>query len=352
MSIEYGILSQNSVGTAWTSSGENGWKFTVGAMDIKISGFRVKVPNSESVTCKLWDVATSSLLGTATVTSVSGTWTEVYLASVVTLTNGHSYLVTAISTAIYYYSSATATTSFNSKISYVTGVCRRPATSAMPTATETNYMYPHVDIIIGQKTHVTNGSANYTFTDIHATNVTASAITWEEDIPDDTNLSVSISTDGISYTQVESGDSVINVGGEVETLYVKIEMSTNDVSVTPSLSSLYLMIQDMDDTHSIILNMVPNKRFCSAAGQINIVYNAELGNLAGAGGPVDSFNVAFIPEDLISKPHQNPQEHLEITNITADGDLIRIYYSNTKCDEHLEITNITAVGTLTHIDDI
>lgn len=352
MSIKYGILSQNSVGSTLSNFGENGWKFTVGATDIKISGFRVKVPNSESVTCKLWDVAASSLIGTATVTSVSGTWTEVYLASAVILTSGHSYLVTAISTAIYYYGSATSTTSFNSKISYVTGVHRRPPTSAMPAATETNYMYPHVDIIIAQNAHVTNGSAIYTFTDIHATNVTASAITWEEDVPDDTSIGVSISTDGVSYTQVESGDPVINVGGEVETVYVKIEMSTNDVSITPSLSSLYIMIQDMVDTYSIILNMVPKKRFCSSAGQISIAYNAEIGNLAGIGGPVDNFNVTFSPEDLIPKPHQNPQEHLEITNITADGDLIRIYYTNTKCDEHLEIANITAVGALTNIDDI
>lgn len=104
--------------------------------------------------------------------------------------------------------------------------------------------------------------------------------------------------------------------------------------------------------NAILLEIQSNNRFESVIGNLTITYDKSLGNLVGYGGPVESFSINFAPEDLIWKGDQNPQEHLEITNITADGDLIRICYSDTKCDEHLEITNITAVGTLTNIDNI
>ena len=200
--------------------------------------------------------------------------------------------------------------------------------------------------------YVSSGNAVYTFFGINAQSVTASELSWTENIPEGTELDVSVSTDGVTYTPIENHSEIVSSGEALTSLYIKVEMSTTDVTVTPSLYGLSVLVQDSDDTHSIILNMVPNKRFCSSAGQISIVYNAEIGNLAGLGGPVDSFSVNFSPEDLISKPHQNAKEHIEITNITADGDLIRIYYTNTKCDEHLEIANITAVGALTNIDDI
>ena len=200
--------------------------------------------------------------------------------------------------------------------------------------------------------YVSSGNAVYTFSEINAANVVMSELSWTEDIPEGTELEVSVSTDGVTYTPIGNHSEIVSSGEALTSLYIKVEMSTTDVTVTPSLSELFVLVQDADDVYSIILDMVPKKRFCSSAGQISIVYNAEIGNLAGICGPVDSFNVTFSPEDLISKPHQNPQEHLEITNITADGDLIRIYYSDTKCDERLEIASITAVGTLTNINDI
>ena len=107
-----------------------------------------------------------------------------------------------------------------------------------------------------------------------------------------------------------------------------------------------------DDVDSIILYVADNQRFNSAAGNTSVAYDATKGNLAGVGGPVESFEVSFTPTDLIAKPHQNPAEHIEISDISAFGALTRICYADTSEAEHISISNIAAVGTLTHINDI
>jgi hypothetical protein len=106
------------------------------------------------------------------------------------------------------------------------------------------------------------------------------------------------------------------------------------------------------DPNTIILTMVAPDRFESAAGDITVIYDGA-GGLAGFGGPVAEGSITFTPQDLIPKPDQNDEEHLAITNISASGTLMRIYYSDLVQDlGHLEIVGITAVGTLTHINDI
>lgn len=201
--------------------------------------------------------------------------------------------------------------------------------------------------------YVSSGNAVYTFSGINAQSVIASELSWTEDIPEGTELEVSVSTDGVTYTPIGNHSEIVSSGEVLTMFYVKVEISTTDVTVTPSLSELSVLVQDADDVYSVILDMIPNKRFCSAVGQINIAYSAEVGNLEGLGGPVDSFNISFTPEDLIAKPHQNDQEHIEITNLSAVSTLTRIYYTDVQNGgEHLEIANITAVGTLTNIDDI
>lgn len=102
----------------------------------------------------------------------------------------------------------------------------------------------------------------------------------------------------------------------------------------------------------IILTMNPLERFESAAGDITVTYDGT-GGLMGDGGPVEPFTVSFAPAELIPKPDQNDEEHIEISDITATGTLTRIYYTDVQSGgEHLEIVGITATGVLTHIHDI
>ena len=123
-------------------------------------------------------------------------------------------------------------------------------------------------------------------------------------------------------------------------------------TIQQNVKTVKMVENKADDVDSIILYVADNQRFNSAAGSIGVAYDATKGNIAGIGGPVESFEVLFAPTDLIAKPHQNSQEHVEISNISAEGNLIRIFYTDAKCDEHISISSITAVSVLTHINDI
>lgn len=107
------------------------------------------------------------------------------------------------------------------------------------------------------------------------------------------------------------------------------------------------------EPNTVILTMAATERFESAAGNITVTYNGA-GGLIGVGGSVASGTITFSPSDLIPKPDQNDEEHIEITDISADGTLTRIYYTDTAEQDqgHIEIVGIAAIGTLTHINDI
>lgn len=201
-------------------------------------------------------------------------------------------------------------------------------------------------------TYVSEGTAIYTYSDIGISSIASSYIGWTESAPEGTSVAVSVSTDGENYTLVTNGGNIASLGSTLSTLYIKVALATTDTSISPSISDLHVTIQSEDDVYCIVLMMVGTRRFCSNVGYLTVAYDVALGNLAGQGGPVASFSVTFLPEDLIAKPHQNDQEHLEIENISAEGDRIRIYYTDSQLNEHLEISNITAVGTLIDVDDI
>lgn len=201
--------------------------------------------------------------------------------------------------------------------------------------------------------HVTEGAAIYDITGMDAIGIVNSGIFWNEDVPEDTTLTVSVSLDGEIFEVVENGDPIAETGTDVTELWIKVEMATEDIYVTPSFSQLRIWFQDEHDKYVLVLHMGPNQRFLSAAGDISVAYDASVGNLAGLGGPVDSFDISFTPEDLIAKPHQNLQHHIEIANISAIGTNIRVYHSfYDGGDEHIEVANISAVAALIHIDDI
>lgn len=103
---------------------------------------------------------------------------------------------------------------------------------------------------------------------------------------------------------------------------------------------------------AVLLEIEDNDRFESAIGNLTIEYDKSLGNLAGYGGPVDSFSIALTPADLVWKGDQNDQEHVELTNVAITPNLIHVYYTGVKEDEAIELSSISVSGTLTHIDDL
>ena len=199
--------------------------------------------------------------------------------------------------------------------------------------------------------HKTAGSAVYTVPGITGT-AASSMIAWTEDKPAGTSVAVSVGTDGSSYSAVTNGGQFLPPGSyDNATAYIKVELATTDATATPTVSDLHFVLQTVEDKYAMVLEMEPQQRFESAAGDITVAYDGA-GTLQGAGGPVAAFSRTFAPTALVPKPHQNDAEHISIASLAAAGTLTRIYYRTGAESEHISIAGITAVGKLTNVKNI
>ena len=200
--------------------------------------------------------------------------------------------------------------------------------------------------------HKTSGNAIFATAGI-TVSVAASSISWTENKPTGTTLTISVSTDGTNFSAVTNGGALLAAGTVLDnaTIYVKVEMATTDATVTPTLSNLAISVQSTADLNSIVLEMQPLERFESAADNITVAYAG--GSLMGEGGPVAAFTQTFAPSDLAYKGDQNDAEHIEMS-ASAAGTLTRIYYTDTAAQDmgHIEISSVTAMGTLTNVNDL
>ena len=204
----------------------------------------------------------------------------------------------------------------------------------------------------------TYGEAEYEFDEIHSiTNVDWSDIVWSADVPEGTSLTIYARLDDDPYEEMESGGSLpIERGTSLEesTLYIKAVLTTEDISVTPSLISLHIRIRDVLNRNTLILRLPLGNPHSiqNAIGEVTLVYDGS-GGLIGLGGSVASFRFPFTPENLEVKPHQHDVEHIEVTEIEATGRNIQLVYSDYKSgDEHFEVTGITGNGQRIYIGDI
>ena len=216
----------------------------------------------------------------------------------------------------------------------------------------TSSLYPVVIAAVKLiESYKTSGSAEYTVDGLLGT-VSTSEISWIENVPENTSVSVFTSLDGVNWMAVSNGEAATPVGGVLDKIHVKIELATTDVTKTPKISDLSLVIQSLEDNKSIVLEMMPLERFESAAGNITVTYNGS--SLQGEGGAVQPFTTSFTPIDLIPKPDQNPPEHIEITSTVITASLIQIYTTNTFPQDtgHVEVTGVVPVAVLTHVNNI
>ena len=199
-----------------------------------------------------------------------------------------------------------------------------------------------------------SGTAIYQISNLPAIAVVSSEISWEESTPTGTGIVVSVSLDGENYSTVSNLGAVIPPGTDLtgKNIYVRIVMSSEDVSLTPTLSNLLLNFSSDNDSKSITLEMEDLQRFESAAGDITVAYDGS-GTLQGAGGSVSAFEQSFAPTDLIPKPDQNDQEHIDLVSIAPVAVLTHIYYTDVQNGgENIEIVGITGTGVLTNINDL
>ena len=201
--------------------------------------------------------------------------------------------------------------------------------------------------------HKTSGSAVYTVSGITGT-AASSTIAWTEDKPTGTSVAVSVSTDGSNYSPVTNGGQFLPPGSyDNATAYIKVELATADATLTPTVSGLHFVLQTTEDQHSMILEMEPLQRILNAAGDIAVVYDGG-GSLVGEGGAVLAFTQSFTPAGLIPKPHQNDAEHMQLSDVSATTNFMRVYYSNSPVQDagHLQLTDVSCSGVLTNVNNL
>lgn len=213
--------------------------------------------------------------------------------------------------------------------------------------------------VIGGSEYNSSGTCELSTTAIRAiSNAKASYISWEASAPEATSIRLYSKLSGGEYRECRNGGSIegISIGANLtgETLHLKVEMTTEDGSITPTLKSVRIQMMDASDTNVIFLTFDAGvaRSIQRAAGDITVAYDGS-GSLIGEGGPVLAFEHTFTPADLDPKNNPNDAEHIEVVDIVATGILKQIFYTDVdNGGEHIALSNISAVGTLTRIDDI
>lgn len=175
---------------------------------------------------------------------------------------------------------------------------------------------------------------------IPLTNVTSyvsNTISWVEDKPTGTDIVVSAAiTDNTtppeSFIPITNGGSLpgLEEGADLSSkyLWIKVDLSTSDITVSPKVSSLSATVISDADNRFLLLHIDPLQRFNNVEGDITVSYDQSKGTLSGEGGTVQSFTRTFTPVDLESarKPNPHITENITVANITTEINLKPIHY--------------------------
>ena len=332
----------DSFGLGNPATGTWGYKFKPDN-NCLITKLRIFATETTS-TVHLWDVLTQTILATKTFATIAGRWNEIDLDVPMQIYSNKEYIVSANYTKgkNYYRNDSPNQTEFN-ELTHL-GVYLSASHNTFPNASIT--WGNAVDIImqISDTEFVTPKiyqSQSISISGEHR-------ISWIENKPTDTTIIAEYTTgETRGEWQAVSNGEVVNANTN---LWIKATLSTEDKKVTPTLQDLWIAPTEAPaDTIRLIMN--DYFRFNNVVGDLTVAYDSA-GSLAGADGMVEAFTETFTPTELITKPHQNDQEHIEISNIISTGTLTRVYYTDTASQEHIEITSIAAVGVLTNISDL
>lgn len=226
----------------------------------------------------------------------------------------------------------------------------------VPGVTATSGIIMCVQVIDGE--YNSSGTCELSTTSIRAIrSAKTSYISWEADTPEGTALHLYSKLSNGEYQECNNGGLIEGISSDAdltnETLYLKVEMTTEYPSITPVLTGIRIQIYDQADANVIVLVFDPGNvnSIQRAAGDITVAYDGS-GTLMGQGGSVLAFEKTFTPEGLVPKDNPYVAENIEVGNIQVAAILTRIYYTSAYETEHISIADVAVVGTLTHIDDI
>ena len=172
---------------------------------------------------------------------------------------------------------------------------------------------------------------------------------WTENKPTNTNINIEYTTGETQgqWQEVSNGD-IINSDTN---LWIRATLSTADTTVTPILQDLWLE-EASAPQDKILITLDWWGKINNAEGQITIAYDATKGSLTGAGGAVESFEVSFLPEDLV----QTPNPGIEETILAYPYEIIlgykEIQYENGYSEETILAYPYAIELSLKHISEI
>jgi hypothetical protein len=104
------------------------------------------------------------------------------------------------------------------------------------------------------------------------------------------------------------------------------------------------------EPNAILLTVDNLSRFPTVEGELTITYDASKGNLAGAGGAVESFARTFTPTDLIPEPNPGIQENITaqptITVVINDIEYSKHYHTE---PDHITAAPATVTVVITDV---
>ncbi|QGT99494.1 hypothetical protein SYNTR_0901 [Candidatus Syntrophocurvum alkaliphilum] len=174
------------------------------------------------------------------------------------------------------------------------------------------------------KEYKTYGMFTYNKDVSNVEQVLSSEISWMQETPEGTQVIVSTavidkgntpeSEDWIyqpfGSTQILSVEEGANLSNK--NLFIKVELETSNPKISPSINQMDFKIMTSNDMKYMQLITDSLERFHNVEGELAIKYDASKGNLRGAGGSVESFEVSFTPEDLNPTPNPYVSENLKI----------------------------------------
>lgn len=208
--------------------------------------------------------------------------------------------------------------------------------------------------------YYTHGEAIYIIPEISTAGIAIrSRIEWVANVPSNTSISIYSKLDENSYERCMNAGPIAGIERGIDlsekTLYLKIELDTEDEWSSPSIESIIISVQGQNDLKSIILEFNPGSQnsIQNAAGPIIVSYSG-LGQLAGEYGFVQAFQSQFTPEELTWKTNPNDEEHFELGTVEWNDLMRAIQKIQTSygIQGYFTISNVVWTGLLKDTGDI
>lgn len=174
----------------------------------------------------------------------------------------------------------------------------------------------------------------------------SSRLAFTKETPESTSLKIEVSYDGDNWVEKQYGD-IVNDGN----VYLKITMNTIDENITPILKELWLEELSAPQ-NQILITMDWWGRFNNVEDKIKVLYDASKGSLTGAGGAVRSFEIEFIPDDLVQTPNPNVQETIKANPYEIVLGLKELEFKKGYINEYIEAYPYAITLNLINVDEI